>query len=106
GRYVTDATDGPWALAAGYDLELRYARLRHRRLDHVCTGNTAYRLEALRAVGGFDPSFGYGYDNDLSYRLVARGFLLVFCPEAKSIHRWRAAPGAYLRQQYGVGYGR
>jgi glycosyltransferase involved in cell wall biosynthesis len=106
GYYATDPRDGPWARAAGYDLELRYARLSAAELDHVCTGNTAYRREALQAVGGLDPTFGYGYDNDLSYRLAQRGYRLAFCREARSVHRWRRDAFGYLRQQYGQGYGR
>jgi hypothetical protein len=90
----------------GLDLEERYGRIRGSATDHVCTGNSAYRASALRAVGLFDESFGYGYDNDMSYRLARAGYQLVFCREARSLHRWRDRGGAYLRQQYGVGLGR
>ena len=106
GYYETPRDGSLWARAMGLDLELRYSRLRGAGLGHACTGNVAWRAEALHAVGGLDESLGYGYDNDLSYRLVAAGWRLVFCREAKSLHRWRGGLGAYLRQQYGVGYGR
>jgi hypothetical protein len=72
----------------------------------VCTGNSAYRADALRAAGLFDESFGYGYDNDMSYRLMKAGYALRFCPAAKSVHRWRETLRGYLVQQYGQGYGR
>ena len=72
----------------------------------MCTGNSAYRAEALRQVGLFDETFGYGYDNDLSYRLRAAGYRLIFCREAQSVHRWREGLSGYLVQQYGFGYGR
>jgi glycosyltransferase involved in cell wall biosynthesis len=94
------------ARVMGLDLELRYIRLRGRPLDHVCTGNSAYRAEVLGAVGGFDENLGYGYDNDLSYRLSEAGHRLAFATAAESEHRWRESLWAYLRQQYGVGYGR
>ena len=74
--------------------------------DHVCTGNTAYRLSALHAIGLLDESLGYGYDNDLSYRLQATGYRLAFCRAARSRHRWREGLAGYLAQQYGFGYGR
>ena len=115
GRYVTAEDAGFWARVMGRDLELRYARLRGsapgaRRsevfTDHVCTGNTAYRASALHGVGLLDDRFGYGYDNDLSYRLVAAGYRLAFCHDAVSVHRWREDAAGYLRQQFGVGYGR
>lgn len=106
GYYVTPRDASLWARVMGLDLELRYARIRGTRVDHVCTGNSAYRAEALRAVGLFDESFGYGYDNDMSYRLAAAGYRLVFCPDAKAVHRWREDMRSYLVQQYGLGYGR
>ncbi len=106
GRYVPDRADSALARVAALDLALRYDRLPEGPVDHVCTGNTVYRREALLAVGLLDESLGYGYDNDLSYRLGRAGYQLVFCPEATSLHRGRRTMRAYLRQQYGVGYGR
>jgi hypothetical protein len=90
----------------GRDLEQRYRRIRGDDVDHVCTGNTAYRASALHQVGFLDETLGYGSDNDLSYRLTAGGHRLVFCREAVSLHRWREDVAGYVRQQYGVGYGR
>lgn len=104
-RYRVDASQGLLARAAGLDLELRTQGL-PRSVDHVCTGNTAYRARALRAVGLFDASFGYGYDNCLSYRLGAAGYRLLRCPEATSVHHWRSGLHGYLQQQFGVAYGR
>jgi GT2 family glycosyltransferase len=106
GYYVTPWSAGVWARVAGLDLEQRYARIAGPLVDHVCTGNTAYRRDALRGVGGLDERIGYGYDNDLSYRLVAAGHRLVFCRDARAVHRWRDRARGYLRQQYGLAYGR
>jgi glycosyltransferase involved in cell wall biosynthesis len=106
GRYVPAADAGFWARVMGRDLEWRYARMRSRFSDHVCTGNTAYRASALHAVGLFDEDLGYGYDNDISYRLRDAGYRLAFCADAVSVHRWRDGAAGYLRQQFGVGYGR
>ena len=90
----------------GRDLEQRYLRMGAGDVDHVCTGNTAYRASALRSVDLLDERLGYGYDNDLSYRLAARGHRLAYCPDALSTHHWREEFTEYLRQQFGVGYGR
>jgi GT2 family glycosyltransferase len=106
GYYVADVAANFWARVMGLDLEERYGRLSGRFVDHVCTGNTAYRVEAILQVGLFDESFGYGYDNDMSYRLVPAGYRLAFCKEARSVHRWRESGVTYLKQQYGVGFGR
>jgi glycosyltransferase involved in cell wall biosynthesis len=106
GRYATSESAGFLARMMGRDLDQRYARIQSRFVDHVCTGNTIYRASALHRTDLFDEAFGYGADNDLSYRLVDAGYKLAFCKTATSTHLWRETPGAYLRQQYGVGYGR
>ena len=122
-RRLTEALDDPTVAAAqGYytaepdatlcaramslDLEQRYAAIAGSETDHVCTGNAAYRADVLRRVGLFDETFGYGYDNDMSYRLRAAGYRLRFCRAAESVHRWREGIAGYLIQQYGFGYGR
>jgi cellulose synthase/poly-beta-1,6-N-acetylglucosamine synthase-like glycosyltransferase len=105
GCYVTDARASFFARVMALDLEQRYASLRGDS-DHVCTGNTAYRAGALREAGLLDESLGYGYDNDLSYRLQEAGYRLVVCRTARSRHRWRDGLTGYLAQQYGFGYGR
>jgi hypothetical protein len=105
GRYTAAAGGSFFASVMALDLEQRYARL-DGPTDHVCTGNTAYRASALHAVGLLDDSLGYGYDNDLSYRLQAAGHRLVFCRDARSHHKWREGLAGYLAQQYGFGYGR
>ena len=106
GYYVTNRDAPVVSRVAGMDLEQRYVAIGEGRTNHVCTGNSAYRATALREVGLFDESFGYGYDNDMSYRLAEAGYQLRFCPEAKSVHRWRETLRGYLVQQYGQGYGR
>lgn len=105
GRYVVPASAGFWSRMAGRDLEWRYARL-PMNTDHVCTGNTAYRASALHQAGLFDETLGYGYDNDISYRLVDRGYRLAFCRDATADHYWRDSLAGFCRQQFGVGYGR
>lgn len=106
GHYITRSGAGFWARAAGRDLEHRYAQIHGRFVDHVCTGNTAYLARALHQVGLLDERMGYGYDNDLSYRLHRNGYKLAFCRNALSVHCWREGFTGYFRQQFGVGYGR
>jgi glycosyltransferase involved in cell wall biosynthesis len=106
GRFVVDPDAPAVARAAAMDVEQRYAAMGAGATSHVCTGNSAYRARALRDAGLFDESFGYGYDNDMSYRLMEAGRALRFCPAAQSIHRWRDTLRGYIVQQYGQGYGR
>ena len=94
-----------WSHVMALDLALRYRRLASTT-NHVCTGNTIYRRAALLDVGLFDEDLGYGYDNDLSYRLSGAGYRLAYCHDAESVHHWREGVVDYARQQYGFGYGR
>ena len=105
GRYVAAGTGSLFSRVMALDLEQRYAHLSDT-VDHVCTGNSAYRVSALEAVGLLNEDLGYGYDNDLSYRLGAAGYRLIFRRDARSRHSWRDGVVGYLTQQYGFGYGR
>lgn len=105
--HYTAAPEASWpARVMGLDLAQRYRGLDSGDLDHVCTGNTVYRRSALHQVGLFDERLGYGYDNDISYRLRGAGYRLALCRSAQSVHHWRNGLAGYLVQQYGFGYGR
>src|SRR5260221_594785 len=106
GHYIAAPDAGVWSRVMALDLRQRYSTLRDERTDHVCTGNSVYRTAALVEVGLFDETLGYGYDNDISYRLAHAGYQLAFCADATSTHHWREGLLDYARQQYGFGYGR
>lgn len=106
GYYKTPAEISFWGRMMGYDVEARYDAIRTKFVSQVCTGNTAYRKEALDKVGLFDPAFTYGYDNDMSYRLQHGGYKLVFRKDALCDHFWKADLTSYLTQQYRSAYGR
>ena len=53
GQYVNDRRAHWTARVMALDLQQRYASIAGSRIDHVCTGNSAYRASALREVGGF-----------------------------------------------------
>ena len=52
------------------------------------SGSSAfYRASALRAVGGFDPTFGSYYEDvDLAFRLRWAGFDCAFAPDCRILH--------------------
>jgi hypothetical protein len=106
GHYLPFRTAPLLARVTALDLDLRYAALHAGTTSHVCTGNTAYRAAALCDAGPFDERLGYGYDNDMSYRLRAAGWHLGHVAGAGSRHQWRHGWRGYWRQQYGFGYGR
>jgi len=105
GCYVPDPNAALLARVMALDLVQRYEHI-EGATTHVCTGNTIYRRSALLAVGLFDETLGYGYDNDMSYRLLDAGWELRMAPDARSLHHWRQGVVEHLRQQYGFGYGR
>ncbi len=106
GWYTRDSEASPLARMMAMDLEQRYFAIPRGHTDHVCTGNVLWRRDAVAGIGGLDESLGYGYDNDLSYRLIAAGHTLVISRRARSRPCWREGLWGYLRQQYGFGYGR
>ncbi|OGW35300.1 MAG: hypothetical protein A2010_12415 [Nitrospirae bacterium GWD2_57_9] len=106
GYYRTPDTVSFWARMMGYDVEKRYDDIPDKYVTQVCTGDTAYRKNALDRVGLFDTAFRYGYDNDMSYRLLQAGYRLVFRKDAQCDHYWKADIKSYIRQQYRSAYGR
>jgi len=106
GQYTVNPAAPAIARVMALDLEQRYDAARDRETTHVCTGNTAFRTDAVRQAGGFDESLGYGNDVDMSQRLRAAGWRLGHCRQARSFHAWRESLAGYCRQQYGFGYGR
>jgi GT2 family glycosyltransferase len=72
--------------------------------EHLPGCNMAFRREALRAIGGFDPQFRVaGDDVDVCWRLRERGWTLGFSPAAVVWHHRRDSVRAYWRQQRGYG---
>ena len=106
GYYLRAPDAGLFGRVMNLDLEQRYAAIRGGHTDHVCTGNALYRAAALDRIGLLDESLGYGYDNDISYRLAEAGWALRINRSARAVHRWREGAADYVTQQYGFGYGR
>jgi Glycosyl transferase family 2 len=106
GSYAHDPSAPLCVRAMSIDLEQRCLAVSHGDSDHVSTGNTIYRAAALHWIGLFDKTLGYGYDTDLSYRLLEAGYRLRVDGNAQSVRRRREGLADYLRQQYGIGYGR
>jgi glycosyltransferase involved in cell wall biosynthesis len=74
------------------------------RAEHVPGCNMAYRKDALRAVGGFDPIFtAAGDDVDVCWKLLDHGWAIGFSPAAQVLHHRRDSVRGFLRQQRGYG---
>ena len=78
--------------------------LTDREAEHIPGCNAAFRADALRDSGGFDPRFRTaGDDVDICWRLQDRGWRIGYSPAAVVWHHRRKTLGGYLRQQRGYG---
>src|SRR5690606_35810330 len=75
-----------------------------RYIDSIDTYSAAYRRDVLAANNGFDESFPYLEDQELSFRLATRGYRMVFQPEAVVYHRHAADALDYFRKKFIIGF--
>jgi GT2 family glycosyltransferase len=72
--------------------------------EHIPGCSMAFRTDALRAIGGFDPQFrAAGDDVDICWRLQESGGTLGFDAGAMVWHHHRPSIRAYWKQQQGYG---
>jgi glycosyltransferase involved in cell wall biosynthesis len=85
---------------------------RHKRMPPFIRAfgsyNVAIPRHVLQATGGFDPAYrrASGEDNDLSYRIIKKGYRIAFRPQAKVAHYHPEKLGRYLKEQYRHGFWR
>lgn len=83
----------------------RYDRMAGQpRIDFIDTYSAAYRRSIFLENGGFDPLLKINEDQELSFRLAAKGYLLLFVPEAQVKHLHDASVGEYFRRKYSIGF--
>lgn len=107
GAKGTYATRQPSLVARFVQLEYedKYDLLRTQpTIDFIDTYSAAYRRDVLLANDGFDETFPYLEDQELSFRLAARGYKMVFEPGAVVYHSHAATLAAYLRKKFIIGY--
>ncbi|MCI0395412.1 MAG: sugar transferase [Chloroflexi bacterium] len=103
----TYATHQPELVARFVQIEYedKYDRLRkQRRIDFIDTYSAAYRRSVLLANDGFDENFPYLEDQELSFRLAARGYEMVFQPSAVVYHLHSQTIPGYFRKKFTIGY--
>jgi glycosyltransferase involved in cell wall biosynthesis len=90
----------------------REIKERHRRMPPVIRAFGSYNVAipryVLEATGGFDPGYrqASGEDNDLSYRITKKGWIIAFRPQAKVAHYHPERVWKYLMGQYRHGFWR
>jgi GT2 family glycosyltransferase len=87
------------------EYEDKYDLLRSQQtIDFIDTYSAAYRRDVLLANGGFDERFDYLEDQELSFRLAARGCRMEFREAAVVDHLHSSTLAAYLRKKALIGY--
>lgn len=87
------------------EYEDKYDLLRRQEtIDFIDTYSAAYRRDVLLANNGFDERFDYLEDQELSFRLAARGYRMVFQDTAVVDHLHSATLGAYVRKKRIIGF--
>lgn len=87
------------------EYEDKYDLLRTQpQIDFIDTYAAAYRRQVLVENGGFDPRIFYVEDQELSFRLAARGYKMVFQPHAVVYHQHSSTLMAYVRKKVMIGY--
>jgi lipopolysaccharide/colanic/teichoic acid biosynthesis glycosyltransferase/glycosyltransferase involved in cell wall biosynthesis len=74
------------------------------RIDFIDTYSAAYRRQVLMANNCFDETFPYLEDQELSFRLAARGYGMVFQPTAVVRHLHSHTLWGYFRKKFTIGY--
>lgn len=89
---------------AALDLGPDRGRVRARsRLPFVPSAALVGRVDALRAVDGFDETMPVGEDVDLVWRLDEAGRTVRYEPTALVSHRHRTTPVSWLRRRFDYG---
>jgi glycosyltransferase involved in cell wall biosynthesis len=106
GRQVNVFPEAQAWLREGFEAFFRAASIvsdytrgddRPRHVQHNASCCSAYRLAALRDVGGFRPGLWPGEDVDLDLRLTQRGASLYYVPSAV-VHHHRPGTFAWFRR--------
>ncbi|MCB0166146.1 MAG: glycosyltransferase [Anaerolineae bacterium] len=74
------------------------------QIDFIDTYSAGYRREVFWANAGFDPSFRIVEDQEFSFRLAERGYMLVYQPKAVVYHHHKASLAGYAHRKFLVGY--
>ncbi len=104
GTYLTDQRQlVPRFVQSEY--EDRYDRMAGQdRIDFIDTYSAAYRRSIFLENGGFDPLLKINEDQELSFRLAAKGYHLVFVPTAQVRHIHDESIADYFHRKFSIGF--
>ncbi|MBB5918346.1 mycofactocin system glycosyltransferase [Nocardia transvalensis] len=73
------------------------------RVRYVPAAALVVRVDALRAIGGFDETLRFGEDVDLVWRLLDAGYSVRYQPDSTVHHEPRRTVAAFVRQRFDYG---
>jgi lipopolysaccharide/colanic/teichoic acid biosynthesis glycosyltransferase/GT2 family glycosyltransferase len=86
------------------EVEERYDRMRKlATTNFIDTYAAAYRRDVFLANDGFDTTLPEVEDQDFSFRLAAKGYKMVFVPEARVYHRHTVSVVHYFKRKFAIG---
>ncbi len=88
------------------EYEERYGLMARRRwIDFIDTYSAGYRREVFLAQGGFDTQYPdiSVEDQELSFRLAAQGYKMVFNPRAIVYHQHPKTLPRYFKRKFNIG---
>ncbi len=92
------------AVRSSLDLGAGPARVRAgTRVSYVPSAAIVCRVDAVRAVGGFDPALRFGEDVDLVWRFDEAGWRVRYEPAVVVHHHPRPTTVRWLRQRFSYG---
>lgn len=106
GVYST-SSNKPVSRFVQVEYEYKYERMKRMELiDFIDTYSAAYRRNVFLENGGFDSIFPVPSveDQEFSFRLARKGYLLVFEPFAKVSHRHDKSIREYFIRKFWIGY--
>ena len=109
GRTVNELANNPYSTASQLVVDYLYAHWNAdpRRARFFASNNFALPGRCFQAVKGFDAGWtrAAGEDRELCDRLVARGYRLIYAPDALVYHAHPLTFRTFWRQQFSYGRG-
>lgn len=85
------------------EVEERYDLLAtHKTINFIDTYSAGYRRDVFLENGGFDVTLPEVEDQDLSFRLAAKGYKMVFIPSARVYHHHLTSAWGYAKRKYRI----
>jgi lipopolysaccharide/colanic/teichoic acid biosynthesis glycosyltransferase/glycosyltransferase involved in cell wall biosynthesis len=87
------------------EYESKYIHMRKQEnIDFIDTYSAAYKKDIFLRNGGFEATLPVAEDQEFSFRLARKGYLMVFVPKAKVCHYHVDRLSEYFIRKYQIGY--